>query len=571
MPRSVHSLDVLPHSEQMRHDRSGRALDEFVALRAVNPSAAFPVGVSLAQSLRDGRNKDALATCLRHLGSMASEFGEHQQGLKYACEAASIFEETGNEEALVGALAVQGTALSAQGMYQLALSQMRRAENIAKDLGLQSDVAKLSSGIGSIYRATGDTAAAATVYRNGMRAAARLSLNRTYCALLNNLAMNFLESAAPQRAIILAQRCLKLLGAGDQPSPQRAYVLHTLASAYKATGDNVRAKLHFEAALPPARLHGLVTIERKCEFEIAKLLRDIGDDAGAKIRFDAAYALAVRANDARMALEISLYRAEKVRHVANAERSFIHVALEHLKQYDGSLQRGKNAVVALENEFDAVKREAESRRSQTQTLKNKLEQAQQNVYALNIAANTDPLTGLGNRRAMIEFASTRLDSQRSRHPPFSVLMLDADNFKLINDAYGHELGDQVLAKLASALRSALRPQDAIFRLGGDEFVVVCMSRGTRAGEQLAEDCLRLAREIYLPRADALRLSVSVGVVYVPEKTSAHWRLILARADAALLRAKSKGRSRLESERLTPAFVREAAASGAESGQSADSA
>src|SRR5204862_6949646 len=90
----------------------------------------------------------------------------------------------------------------------------------------------------------------------------------------------------------------------------------------------------------------------------------------------------------------------------------------------------------------------------------------------NALARVDPLTGLGNRRAFEESMATEIARSRRHESPLSLLICDLDQFKKINDAYGHLAGDNCLRQVADALRNELRGADVCFRWGGDEFVVV---------------------------------------------------------------------------------------------------
>src|SRR3989440_9793229 len=100
-------------------------------------------------------------------------------------------------------------------------------------------------------------------------------------------------------------------------------------------------------------------------------------------------------------------------------------------------------------------------------------------------AQTDPLTGLYNHRTFHERLRTALTNASRSHDAVSVLMLDIDDFKRVNDVYGHGSGDEILRSLAEALRSAVRSSDIVCRLGGEEFAIVMTSRDAQHAERLA--------------------------------------------------------------------------------------
>ena len=153
----------------------------------------------------------------------------------------------------------------------------------------------------------------------------------------------------------------------------------------------------------------------------------------------------------------------------------------------------------------------------------------------------DGLTGLLNRRTMEETLQAQVQRSRRTGEPFSVLMLDLDHFKAINDRHGHAAGDRALKHTAAALKAELREVDALGRFGGEEFLVLMPGATVEAARPVAER-LRTALITDAPRIDgaALSLSASIGVAQWREPGEEPSRLLM-RADAALYRAKMRGR------------------------------
>jgi len=131
--------------------------------------------------------------------------------------------------------------------------------------------------------------------------------------------------------------------------------------------------------------------------------------------------------------------------------------------------------------------------------------------ALEQAAFHDPLTGLGNRTQLGPLVSSLLQS--GADPSAGLLFVDLDGFKTINDRYGHEAGDAVLAEVARRLVAAVRPDDVVLRIGGDEFVVVCPTPTTRSGQLLHNLAARLEEAVAAPftfGTAALTIGASIG-------------------------------------------------------------
>jgi diguanylate cyclase (GGDEF)-like protein len=155
-------------------------------------------------------------------------------------------------------------------------------------------------------------------------------------------------------------------------------------------------------------------------------------------------------------------------------------------------------------------------------------------------ARTDPLTGLLNRRGFDEHATPAFARARRRREPVSILMIDLDRFKEVNDQHGHEAGDRVLGALADCLREALRAEDIVARLGGDEFVVAMFDTDERAARTAAERVLaRTAtvdlRDLGLEQGIPMSVGRASGVHVSPET-------LIREADLELYRVKDAGRN-----------------------------
>ena len=162
-------------------------------------------------------------------------------------------------------------------------------------------------------------------------------------------------------------------------------------------------------------------------------------------------------------------------------------------------------------------------------------------------ARRDPLTHLANRRAFDEDLALERDRARRHGNPVSLVMVDLDRFKAINDTHGHPAGDRVLCVVADALRKALRSSDTAYRLGGEEFAVIARDTDVLGAQVLAERLRsRLEARVALGPDDSAQVSVtaSFGVAELGTVELDIARLV-ATADAALLAAKRSGRNRVE--------------------------
>jgi diguanylate cyclase (GGDEF)-like protein len=160
-------------------------------------------------------------------------------------------------------------------------------------------------------------------------------------------------------------------------------------------------------------------------------------------------------------------------------------------------------------------------------------------------AQTDPLTGVLNRRSLIERLDAACMRAKARGLPISVLFIDLDHFKQINDSYGHAAGDTCLAAIIAPIHAELRQSDVIGRYGGEEFVVILSGADAASAHPIAE---RICRRVAEVRVDgfgpSIHLTCSIGVA--ASDTLGVWgQHLIAKADAAQYAAKRSGRNQVQ--------------------------
>jgi len=161
-------------------------------------------------------------------------------------------------------------------------------------------------------------------------------------------------------------------------------------------------------------------------------------------------------------------------------------------------------------------------------------------------SNIDYLTRIKNRRALEEMINKELSRSKRLGTGFSVILFDIDNFKEINDDYGHPVGDQVLIKLAEELSATRRRYDEVGRYGGDEFCIVLPEAPLEVAHELAETLRKRVENVVVRAGNQnIRFTISMGVAHseVRDKTGS---CILKRADDMLFHSKGLGRNRVAS-------------------------
>jgi diguanylate cyclase (GGDEF)-like protein len=168
-----------------------------------------------------------------------------------------------------------------------------------------------------------------------------------------------------------------------------------------------------------------------------------------------------------------------------------------------------------------------------------------------ILAITDSLTGLNNRRHLIEYAEKELLRAHRLNYPISLIMLDIDHFKVINDSHGHLVGDQILIQLAALMKNTIRELDLLGRYGGEEFIIILPHTNQETAISVAERLrILVSKEAFETDAGVLEITISLGVSAIDMANYAYPDVppdidILTReADQALYKAKNSGRNQV---------------------------
>ncbi|HEX5387049.1 MAG TPA: diguanylate cyclase [Gemmatimonadales bacterium] len=185
----------------------------------------------------------------------------------------------------------------------------------------------------------------------------------------------------------------------------------------------------------------------------------------------------------------------------------------------------RSAVTALETAYD-------------------LEHAVAGQEEMRQLAETDPLTAVYNRRALMEKLEQEMDRAARYATRLTCMMIDIDNFKQINDSHGHLVGDKVLRQLAALLRREQRSVDIVARYGGEEFVVLLPETTVAESRNFAERILkRVATHDFGEAGRAVRVTISIGLASFPDERISDGQSLLKLADNHLYRAKNDGRNR----------------------------
>jgi diguanylate cyclase (GGDEF)-like protein len=427
-------------------------------------------------------------------------------------------------------------------LYTEAVYHLLESARLLRELG-DSALSRPLSNLGNIYHDLTEFVKALKAYQEAYRLLATTP-ERTHGIVLGNIGRTLLALGRYAEAENNLQDSLALFDTlGD--APYRAAAQLKLGQLYSATGNLSQARHHLEASLRPLPSGESMPWRDEALLALGQLQLRLGELAEATDSLTQALALAEQNQVVSMLLEIHRALAESYERLSN-----LVAALAHLKafaRYQERLLKEKAdralraALVAFE--VDRVKQEQahyQRRNSELVALRCQLEE--QNARLKELALS-DPLTGLRNRRYLEDHLDEVLASAERYGRELSVVLIDIDSFKLINDNHSHTLGDAVLIAMARLLAGQLRQADVVVRYGGEEFVIV-LPETPLTQALIAAEKLRQAVEGYPWQTLAADLTVTISCGLASHQPGLTRNELLRLADQELYRAKRSGRNRV---------------------------
>jgi diguanylate cyclase (GGDEF)-like protein len=431
--------------------------------------------------------------------------GDFAEAIVVLTAAERIAVETGDRGAQAQALDTMANVYAVSGHPDNALEGHMRALAIQQELGDDLSAARVRNNLAYTYLELGDYPAALASAEESFAFIAENGHEHIEMAVLDTLASVFLAMGELDAALVNAQRGLALARARESHRDETDSLM-TLGRILLRQGRYDEALAYMREALVLAEQHGRAVEEYKCHELLATIHEKRCDPAAALTEYR-------RYHD----LEHACINRESQTRIANLRVEYL---LEDARK-DSEIHRLRS--LALEQEV------GESRIEQVR---------------LEAQASLDPLTGLYNRRhlsVLVEELAAAVVRQESA----CVLMLDVDNFKQINDAHGHFVGDRVLVSLARLLKRNSRSTDVPLRYGGDEFLVLLVGMDAAAGAEAAERLrAAVARSKITSDEVEVNVTISVGVACIPADGQMEFSAMIASADAALYAAKQTGRDRV---------------------------
>ena len=518
--------------------------------------------------------------------------GGYQESLKTPRDALADFERgidlsrsSGDDAMLAAGLQARGGMYSLLGIYGKALADLLEAQRIFTAQELDEAASQTLQDIGITYRRLGYPDKAREYLNQAIAHEKRVG--DTESLYISTLQLGYADQETGQYETALAtqKHALELVsGTGNRSSIASANL--AIASVLTDLHRYTEAEQALQIAADGFAAAGDRADAGMLAYERGRALAGLQEPRKALAEFAIAET-AFRASGNRRYQEI-LYRAQaKSLEAANQPAAALAAYKNFLAAHDAvAKERSNQQAQMLREQFDTDRAKMENLRlkgeqvakdRQVEALKRvrHWQQVAMGLLAIVLGllsllairqlarlrnwkrmASLDALTGVANVRGVQQFANTALRRARAQNEPLTVLAIDLDEFKRINDAYGHPAGDRVLREVAHACADALRDGDLLGRIGGEEFLAVLPGTLADHAVDVAERLRRRVEALELPElSSGLRVSISIGVAeMLPHDRDV--AALIERADAALYRAKTLGRNRVVS---ADAYERGAAA------------
>lgn len=571
-------MSVTPPSAAVNAGRIARATPRRAAaradallaeLRAKAPVQNLRVLAECEQLLIPRLESLAVDDQVRVLQACASgcqAAGRWLDGLRYAQDAIARISER-QETDLIPLLAISGNLFRALGHAPLAALSYERALRIARRAGLTQDAARILISLGPVYTDVNAPDRSLEAYEECLSLCEAHDLARIRPQALNNLASQHVRLGDHERALSLVESAIadcERVPEADYPLP---YCLHTQGAALRQAGRLDAAVGAFDRALALLEARPSIPLELRLLIDRGATLDQAGRGDEAIAPLERASRIAREHAAHRLLAEATLTLAS-VHQRAGRSEAALRAMADHLAAQEDALhlerEGARLALEVLERTevaLDQARRDALN----VESLTLRLIDTQAKASRLAAAAATDPVTGGLNRKILLERLSMLCQADGAH--PFSILMIDCDDLRDINTRFGPIGGDQVLRNLALAVGRILRVSDSFGRYGGDEFMVIAPNTGPGAAAIVAERIIETVATLPVTIGDAqIQISVSIGIACVPAGTPVSVETCVRRAERALARAQTQGKSRFAVARISAE-----SAESAESSENADSA
>lgn len=464
---------------------------------------------------KENNDISKVAKCYNNIGNIYNELNIYDKAMEHHLLSLDISESLEDTKGIISSLNNVGNVLNNLEKFDDALEQYQKALNLSYEIKDDKSSAITLNNIGNIYLSKEDYENALNYHNRSLILKKQLKDNFGIATSHNNLGISYQGLGNIDKALQhynISLEMMKVLQDGDG-----------ITSAYYHTGicyfenDNEKkASYNLEKALAYAQNFDNKQIMISCYNILAEIYHQqrkylkayTAMKQYAKVKDDI---LSVQTQKVVAELQIKYQTEKKQRQIELLENN---ASITNYKSKTSEMFMVILVVILVSvtvlGFFFYFQFRQKARSNQIIEEQNlELTQAYKKMEEL---ARTDMLTGLSNRRDMYQIIKHETDRFERNDKPFTIIMGDIDNFKKINDTYGHEAGDHVLIKLSNLMRTFMRKQDIVSRWGGEEFLLLLPETDIEGGKKIAEKLReKIKREVIPYKGNDIKVTITIGI------------------------------------------------------------
>ena len=470
----------------------------------------------------------------------------YDKALESALQAHNIFREIGLDSGVARSLNAVGLANIHLGTYAKSLENLLRALTYANqldDLQLKSQVL---NNLGLLYLRMEEYSKALEYLSESLTATNKSQVIELNAELIKNISTAYINLGEYEQALSYSKKCVQEYQ-DDQDRPGEASAINMTGEIYHAMGHTDEAAERFQAALEISESIEYAPGAAQSHFLLGELALQQNETEKAEHYLLQALKYARIGRDEKQRYEIHHLLSQVYQQIENHQE-----ALRHFKAFHEAKESVFNEDIATKiksleiiHQVRETQQDREIYRLENVELTQEIEERSRVQAELERLVTLDPLTELFNRRHFFELTQKEMDRCQRYNRPLSVIMLDIDKFKRVNDMFGHLAGDRVLVQTAQRIQRALRKVDSACRYGGEEFAVLLPETNLMQAEMVAQRLWRVIGERPAVSAELkIPITISVGVASYQPGGSLSVDTLLDHADQAMYLAKKSGRNQV---------------------------
>lgn len=528
-----------------------RVFTEAEKLGLKNPAAAVRVCIDAIKKVSHFEDpprslSNQIARLKLLLSSLFIRLDAFDQALSFALSSHATYESIKLRSGVARSLNAIGVANMHLGTFAEALDNLLQSLELAEKLGDHRLKIKVFHNLGKLYLKMEDYSKALTYLQQGVKIADSQDQNKQNAELYVNICLAFLNLGRYSEALSHGHKAISLFE-NHVNNFGESDAFSTVGEVYAAMGHTFEALNYFKQSLELCQKFEYTKGIARAHYLIGNMMFNQRELQTSLEHLHLALDEAQKEN-----YTSQIYRILHALYLIYREIGDYKNALIYFEKYHDTKEAVFNEDMATKiksleimHEVRETQQNSEIYRLKNVELTREIEERKKVQAELERIVTLDPLTSLFNRRHFFELTQQELERSRRYNRPISIIMLDIDHFKQVNDRFGHLVGDRVIVEVARRIQKALRRIDLACRYGGEEFAILLPETNLHQAEMVATRLWQLVtRQPTVSGELKLKITVSVGVATYQLEGMITVDTLLDQADKAMYKAKQAGRNQV---------------------------